>query len=597
MKHRPGKGWNIVLNKKLPLRLDTVYTLEAIHLLSTMALNRMCWRFDVSGWVGNVPSLLREAICNIPRFMGLYHLLTIEQQAILSALCESAGSAALVESLYQQFSKKMSKELFTTTIKKLVQEGWLLEGDNPHVVLAVAEFKSTLRAIPAFHNFLNAQLPPEQTATIRNHEFFSDLVEMAAFIYVEKPKLTAKGFMSKAFLRRLSLRLSSVATRDWEEKAVEGFYTSKMLMLLSALQRVCAVQVAMDQIDSRYYDFNAEKWDDFIFLPATHRLISAISWEFSRIHTSKRGSLPFVASLLQNAAEEKGYWWTAASLMKMSIIPESSVTFVERDPFGSEEWLELIVLEPLMYLGLFEKTTEVLPTPWLKEEQKTRSFWRLTPLGMVLGQWFSEQRKPSEAITELSKIEIGNNNIDAQFVTLFEKFQEILPVELEGQLVIQPDLSFFVPRLAPPYLLWMLSVFGSTQVQDYVYQGSFTRDSILRALKGGVVVSELFEIIADHSKVPPAESVLSTLKQWAATYDRTIFASATLLACDTPEMASEIVAQSKLASLIIGQIGIQTLLIQPGSESTIRKWLDKKNWVPRPGIASADTLYKWLNKS
>ena len=52
----------------------------------------------------------------------------------------------------------------------------------------------------------------------------------------------------------------------------------------------------------------------------------------------------------------------------------------------------------------------------------------------------------------------------------------------------------------------------------------------------------------------------------------------------------------ELAILIIGQIGPQTLLIKPEGEGIIRKWLEKKNWVPRPGLVGGDGLYKWLNK-
>lgn len=77
---------------------------------------------------------------------------------------------------------------------------------------------------------------------------------------------------------------------------------------------------------------------------------------------------------------------------------------------------------------------------------------------------------------------------------------------------------------------------------------------------------------------------------------KTIFAKTVLLSCDTPEMAIEISAQSKLAPLIIGQIGPRTLVVKPDGESTIRKWLEKKNWVPRPGMVTGDGLHKWLNK-
>jgi len=585
-----------VLNRKLPLSLNKTYTLEDIHILSKTALNRMCWRFDVSGWVGNVPNLLREAISNIPHFIGLYHSLGKSEQMMLVFLCEYAGRPVAIEDVYQHFVDKIATKIVDHTINNLVQEGWLLEGDDPHNVLAILDFKDILKAVPAFNSFLKAQLPREHQATAQSGQFFSDLVEMAAFLYVEKPKLTAKGFMSKTVLRRLVSRLSLTATDDWEEAANENLYTTKMFMLLSGLQAMEALETAHDQIDNRYYDFDGEKWDDFIFSPPTHRLLAALSWEFSRMNVLKKGSLPFVASLLKHGAQLEGHWQTSAYLMMNSIVPESTVVFVQRDPFRSENWLESVVLEPLLYLGLFDKTAEKLDTPWLSEAQVVRTFWRLTPLGEALAKWLSNEKDGSTAMNLISKVDIVSKNVASEFATLFEAWQLILPAELEEQLIIQPDLSFFVPRYAPPYLIWILSVFGTTQIQDYVYQGSFSRDSILRALKGGVAVSELFEVIEDHSKVPPADNVIRALEHWCAAYDRTIFAKAVVLGCDTPEMAIEIAAQGKLATLIIGQIGPQTLLIKPEGEASIRKWLEKKNWVPRPGVVGGDGLYKWLNK-
>ncbi|MBC8015990.1 MAG: helicase-associated domain-containing protein [Sporomusaceae bacterium] len=586
---------SVVLSRKLPLVLNKTYTLEELHVLSKTVLNKMCWRFDVSGWVGNVPNLLRDAIANIPRFLGLYHVLSPEQQAVLCFLCEYAGRPVAVDDVYKNFFNKIAAKTLHTTINHLVQEGWLLEGDNPHTVLVISELKMTLKAVPAFNRFLKAELPREHRTEVPNGQFFSDLIEMAAFLYVEKPKLTMKNYLPKTILRRLASRLSDTATAEWEDAAAENLYTNKMLMLFRGLQLIHALEVVSDQIDNRYYEFDAEKWDDFIFSLPAHRLLAALSWEFSRMNSLKKGSLPFVASLFKNGLQAEGRWQTGAYLMMTSAVLESTVVFVHRDPFRSEDWLETVVLEPLMYLGLFEKTSETLETPWLNEAQKVRTFWRLAPLGIALGEWLTEQGDASAAMSMISKADIHSKSLLSDFSSLFEKWQNILPAEIEQQLIIQPDLSFFVPRYAPPYLLWILSVFGTTEMNEYIYQGSFTRESVLRALKGGVAVGELFEVIEDHSKVPPADNVIRALKQWCAAYDRTILAKAAVLACDTPEMATEILAQSKLAELIIGQIGPRTLVIKPEGEAMIRKWLEKKNWVPRPGIATGQVLHKWLN--
>ncbi len=575
--------------------MDITYTLEDLHLLRATALNRMCWRFDVSGWVGNVPNLLREAISNIPRFIGLYNSLSGEKQLILTFLCEDAGRLITMEEICKKLSGTINKKHIQSVVKELVQEGWVLEGEEPYAILAVSEFKKVLKAMPAFSRFLNAQLPAQHQTTMANGQFFSDLVEMAAFFYVEKPKLTGKGYLPKTVLRRLVARLSAAAIEGWEEAAEANLYTRNMFILLHGLHLIHVVQVVVNQIDNRYYDFNGEGWDDFIFSPHSHRLLEAFRWELSRINSQKRGSFPFIARLLTSLLETNGCWQTSTSLMESGIAPDSTVVFDHKNPFRSEEWLESVVLEPLMYLGFFEQTMETLETPWRKTGEEDRKFWRLTPLGLALAQWLAEQKNGGEGLNQISKADIFNKSITSEFSLLFEKWQSVLPAELEQQLIIQPDLSFFVPRYAPPYLLWILSVFGITQLQDYVYQGTFTRESVLRALKGGVPMSELFEAIHDHCKVLPAENVIQALEHWGASYDRTLLSRVTLLACDDENMAKEIAMQSKLSTYVIGPIGPQTLLIKPEGESVIRKWLEKKNWVPRPDVVSGDSLYQWLN--
>lgn len=594
MKRCQRKEWSALPNKILPLQLDKVYTLEEIYALNKMILNKMCWLFDVSGWVGNVPNLLREAIYHIPHFADIYHGLREEQQNILVFLCEAAGKPIAVQEVYEHFMNSLSVKIIDRAISDLLQQGWLLEGDQPHVLLAVPEFKKTLDKMSAFYYFLEAELPATYPATSAGGQYLSDLIEIAAFMYVEKPKLTVKKFIAKSTLRRLMSRLSAVAVENWEEAAEENVYTTNMRMLLGGLQELQALKLTVDKGDHCYYQLNVEKWEDFIFSSACHRLLAVLSWQVTRINYHKGGSLPFVASLMQHAAQMNGMWQTGASLMMKSIVAESSVLFSERDPFSSEEWLEAIVLEPMMYIGFFEKTTAPVPAQWLNENQMTRTFWRLTPLGLATAAWLHEEKDAGKSIAQIVKMDVFHKEVEITFEQLFSKWRQVLPIEVEQQLIIQPDLSFLVPRNSPPYLLWMLAVFGDTEIQDYVYQGIFSRNSVLRALKGGAAVSDLFAMLEDHSKMPPAESVLCIMQQWVTSYDRTLFSRAMILACDNPEMASEVLAQSKFSQWVIGPIGPQTLVIKPEGEGIIRKWLEKKNWVPRPGIATGECLYSWL---
>lgn len=591
-----GRNGKALSNHKLSLRLDKTYTLEEIYALNKTALTKMCWLFDVSGWVGDVPKLLHEAISHIPRFSSAYHALEEKQQSILAFLSASGGKPVPVELVYKEYLSKLSVKEVDAALSDLLEKGWLLAGESHGSLLAIPDFKKTLDTITAFYQFLEAELPSDYAAVNSGGQYLTDLVEVAAFVYIEKPKLTVKKFMSKSMLRRLMLRLSPVAANQWEEAAAESLYTNTMRMLLGMLQEMGALKVVPGKEGHYCYQLNEEKWDDFIFSPAPQRLLYVLSWQITRIQYHKGGSLPFIVSLLKQAARVREQWLTGASLMMKSIVDESSVLFSDKDPFSSEDWLEAFLLEPFMYCGLFEKTTAELPAQWLIEKKMPRNFWRLTSVGFALAKWLEGEDNASQAIGKMVKFEMQQKTAKAFFKPLLSKWQHVLPAELEQQLIIQPDLSFLVPKNVSPYVLWMLSVFADTQVQDYVYQGAFSRNSVLRALKGGACIDDLFAMIHDHSKVPPAENALSTLRQWAVAYDKTLFSRAMMLACDTPEMAMEILAQSKLANWIIGEIGPRVLLIKPEGETVIRKWLEKKNWVSRTGVAAGDELYSWLQR-
>jgi hypothetical protein len=302
---------------------------------------------------------------------------------------------------------------------------------------------------------------------------------------------------------------------------------------------------------------------------------------------------PFLLCLLQTATEQAGHWYTATKLMSLTKCPTSDITLSKTDPFASEYWLQDKLLEPLLYWGLMEHHIAELPASWTKNQAAPRMFWRLTALGLTLGCWLKQHGTKSKVRQDLFNQQF-QEKLSEPFKLLILEWDKLLLPEALQELIIQPDLSFIVPRNAPPYLIWLLSVFGNTQIQDYVYQGNFSRDSILQGLKTGMHIDNLISALKEHSKLPVASHVWQTLEQWSSAYGRTLLSQVLVLSCDSPEMATEIAAQSKLANTVLKQIGPQSLLIKAESEATIRKWLEKKNWVPLPGIADSQQLKNWL---
>jgi hypothetical protein len=478
----------------------------------------------------------------------------------------------------------------------LTKQGWLIQGASPTCWLAIPEICRVLPHIAAFLKFLLADLPPQTPAagTCRD-QWLTDLVELAAFMAVELPTLTNKGLLNKQAMRKLMPRLSPLVSADWENALTENRYTPLFGQLLSILDQIGALPIVRLS-EKPYYRFNHNKWYDFLFLPFPRRLLQVVVLWLTVVSSRQPNQLLDLYCLLRVAAEANGHWLTGARLISQLANTKFSANFSGQDPFAEEYWLQETLLEPLLDLGLMEQTQAQLPTPWSKTATGTRLLWRLSPRGLALANWFTKYNSISAAYQQLTTETTGSAAFSSQITSLLDQWTQLSPEEPDQELILQPDLSFIAPRTSHPFLLWTLSVFGETAVQDYVYQGSFSRTSILKALKANMTIEELTDTLADHCKIPPADNVWQTITSWSSAYDKTLLAHALLLACETPEMAVEIAAQTKLAAHILGQIGPQVLLISPQGETAIRKWLDKKNWVPRPGIASATTLQQWLTK-
>lgn len=78
-------------------------------------------------------------------------------------------------------------------------------------------------------------------------------------------------------------------------------------MLLHGLKAIHAVELVADQIDSRYYEFNAERWDDFIFSAPHDRLLETLhAGKFCGSILRWEGVFPFFSSVVKDDSE--GEW-------------------------------------------------------------------------------------------------------------------------------------------------------------------------------------------------------------------------------------------------------------------------------------------------
>ncbi|RJE90575.1 hypothetical protein D3P07_00235 [Paenibacillus sp. 1011MAR3C5] len=159
------------------------------------------------------------------------------------------------------------------------------------------------------------------------------------------------------------------------------------------------------------------------------------------------------------------------------------------------------------------------------------------------------------------------------------------PSAIVGQLIVQPTGEMLIEPGSSFGMRWEMELIAERMHNEEPVLYRMTAASVAAALEQGRTKDVMagFLMKASGEKGLPVQLV-SMLEQWASRSCRYTFEQATLLRCDTAELAEEAKRQSGLASHLLIQISEKDFIVNPSAVGEIRQLLNKAGYPPRKRI-------------
>lgn len=155
-----------------------------------------------------------------------------------------------------------------------------------------------------------------------------------------------------------------------------------------------------------------------------------------------------------------------------------------------------------------------------------------------------------------------------------------IAVQPDGELLAGPDCGY--------EYFWELELIGERKSDDGLTVYAMTSASIARALEFGRSKTSIVRFLqAASGSGELAPTVGAMLSEWTARSGRYAFAEATLLRCDTEELADRAEGIPAIAPLLLDRIGPLCYAVDSGSVGEIRRLLAQAGYPARKGVATA----------
>ncbi len=146
-------------------------------------------------------------------------------------------------------------------------------------------------------------------------------------------------------------------------------------------------------------------------------------------------------------------------------------------------------------------------------------------------------------------------------------------------LVVQPNFELLLLQSDLP-TLYSLLPFAVVNQAGIVSRLTLTRPALMRALRSGLRIEQILQILEEHSSKEIAQNVSYTLRDWARLYKEVKISQVLLLEVPTEAQAEELLASSKLQELDLRRLGPCAIAV--GGDVTLQKLrsaLDKEGIV------------------
>ncbi|MGE5589454.1 MAG: helicase-associated domain-containing protein [Bacillota bacterium] len=159
------------------------------------------------------------------------------------------------------------------------------------------------------------------------------------------------------------------------------------------------------------------------------------------------------------------------------------------------------------------------------------------------------------------------------------------PGPVESSFLLQPNFELLIPPYLERSALWTLGLAADLVRLDQVAVYRLDRSTVYRALSLGLSESGLDEYFRRRSRTGVPANVAQALRDWSAAFGRLRFEQVCLLRCDTPDLASFVMASPRTGRLVQGRFSDTDLLVHPQDIPLLLEALRQDGHMPRPGLA------------
>jgi hypothetical protein len=209
------------------------------------------------------------------------------------------------------------------------------------------------------------------------------------------------------------------------------------------------------------------------------------------------------------------------------------------------EWIVHILAEALTWLGVTEVGVDVNNCPVA---------FRFTPLGLSVfeGADSAEEKAMAKQLQDLA---------------------EKAP-ELAKPLIVQPnfDVMILAPLQNLP-LLRQIDRFASQASMGDVAMYRISKESVLRGMRGGLDGETLINLLNEHSRVPLAQNVATSLRDWNAEYERVVMRrNVNLLEMPTAAELDKLLENPQVAKQLVKRLS-PTMALLGDNFNEVIKWI------------------------
>lgn len=160
---------------------------------------------------------------------------------------------------------------------------------------------------------------------------------------------------------------------------------------------------------------------------------------------------------------------------------------------------------------------------------------------------------------------------------------------IHDRFLLQATFELIATRPVESRILWTLELLGDLVGRtDRTLTYRLSRQSVYRALKGGMTGEAMLAFLQSHSSTGVPQNVAFDLTAWAQSYGQVYLQEVMLLRCSSPILAQQVRASRRTARYVLGELTPTDLIVDETQYAELLEALEADGLMPRPGVERSE---------